>query len=79
MATIGKYRRARLIDGGYQVRTPDQRWLNVTGALHFTAPLRVTVLHIEDEPDSVHAADDEIFSRTPGEIRRAAEREAARS
>jgi hypothetical protein len=81
MPEIGKYRRARLIKDGYQIRTLDRRWLPVAHVTNITAPLSVVILKFADGPDLSFAGDDEVFSRTPveaGRAARAAERAGAR-
>lgn len=80
MAEIGKYRRVGVIREGYQIRSIDGFWLDVTRALHFTAPLHYTLLswrytrQVPQAGESTYAAHDQLFCRTPAEVRLAAER-----
>lgn len=75
---IGKFRRARLVKKGYDVRVTDKEtgettWIEVTRDLQIFAPLKVTRLYLANGDEFGLRADvDEVMSRTPGEKARAA-------
>lgn len=60
-----KYRLARNIQDGYQIRFSDDVWLTVRHVIHITAPLKVSMFTFTNgEQHSAHPQD-QIFSALP--------------
>jgi hypothetical protein len=84
MPKIGKWRRAGLVQDGWQILELDkfeetgvEGWLTVERAFQITAPLRVVSLVLSDGSRRGCSADPadglSFFTRTPAEIERAKE------
>jgi hypothetical protein len=79
MPAIGAWRRADRLREGWQVlngvqwqQDGTEEWWTVTHALHILAPMRVSSVTFDNGKRGGMAAFDEVFCRTPTEIKRAA-------
>lgn len=62
-----RYRLARSVKEGYEIRMADGRWLKVEHKMHVVAPLNFIRLRLADDEATVLAPDDQVMSRRPAD------------